>query len=147
MVGFLVFCPPQFWRTLGILYLGLVIGTLTLVSVPNMYHSLGREGVKEEALKEEAWHEAMQARRDAEAARAAAAKARDAENWRKAKAEYDAFGGQPGCGYKAIAKKNNIYPVRLHRYSRGEYQEGLSDAYVDGSSGDDSGDYDSDRTF
>ena len=30
VVGFLVFCPPQFWRTLGILYLGLVIGTLTV---------------------------------------------------------------------------------------------------------------------
>ena len=30
VVGFLVFCPPQFWRTLGILYLGLVIGTPTL---------------------------------------------------------------------------------------------------------------------
>ena len=122
------------------------------VSVPNMYYSLGREGVhalKEEARceREEAWHEAMQARRDAAAARAAAAKARDAENWHKAKAEYDAFGGQPGCGYKAIAKKNNIHPVWLHRYSRGEYQEGLFDAYVDGSSGDDSGDYDSDRTF
>ena len=50
----------------------------------------------------------MQTRRDPEAARAAAKKERDAENWRKAKAEYDAFGGQPGCGYKGIAKNNNI---------------------------------------
>ena len=115
------------------------------VSVPNMYHSLGRQGL--DALREEAWNEEMQGRRDAEAALAAAKKERDAENWRKAKAEYDAFGGQPGCGYKAIAKKNNIYPVRLQRYMRGEYQSGDSDAYVDGSSGDDSGDYDSDRTF
>ena len=29
-VGFLGFCPHQFWGKLGILYLGLVIGTLTL---------------------------------------------------------------------------------------------------------------------
>ena len=55
--------------------------------------------------------------------------------------------GSTWCGYKAIAKKNNIYPVRLQRYMRGEYQSGDSDAYVDGSSGNDSGDYDSDRTF
>ena len=34
----------------------------------------------------------MQARRDAEAARAAAKKNVMQENWRKAKAEYDAFG-------------------------------------------------------
>ena len=46
------------------------------VSVPNPYHTLGREGVQ--SLREEVgceraqeWEQAMQARRDAEAARAA----------------------------------------------------------------------------
>ena len=50
-------------------------GYIFIVGVPNMYHSLGKEGVqslREEAGRERAqeWENAMQARREAEVAHA-----------------------------------------------------------------------------
>ena len=80
MVGFSVFCQIQLYSTLGILYLGSRDRHIYTVSVPNIYRRIGKEGA--ETLKEEvgcewaqAWEEAMQARRDAEVAHAAATKA------------------------------------------------------------------------
>ena len=68
------------------------------VSVPNLYHSVGRQVVS--ALKEEAKHERHkawlvwdQARRNKAAASAAHREAKEEDNWRKATTNWDAFGG------------------------------------------------------
>ena len=92
------------------------------VSVPNMYHSLGRGGVqtlREVAGRERAkeWEQAMQARQDAKAASVAQREARLKANYKKAKANWDSLGGTPGCGYRAIAKNNEIPTVWLWRYA------------------------------
>ena len=73
------------------------------VSVPNIYQSLGREGVqslREEARRERVveWEQAMQARRDAKAARAAEREAHNRRQYRKAKANWDFLGGHIWVG-------------------------------------------------
>ena len=60
------------------------------VSVPRMYNIVGRAGVK--ALCSEKWQEALETRRQQQAARAAQDKKRNAENWEKAKRQYDSVG-------------------------------------------------------
>ena len=60
------------------------------ISVPNMYQSLGREGVQslgEEAGHErvEEWEQAMQTRRDVEVARAIEREAHNGRQYKKAK--------------------------------------------------------------
>ena len=78
-------------------------------SVPELYNSVGRGGIaalKEEADLErhEAWLAWDQARRNKAADDVAYRKAKEKDNWHKATTEWDACGGQPGCGYKSIAK-------------------------------------------
>ena len=80
------------------------------VSVPNLYHSVGRQAVgalKEEAERErhKAWLDWDEARCNEAAASVAHRKAKEKDNWRKATTDWDDFGGQLGCGYKSIAKK------------------------------------------
>ena len=84
-----------------------------IVNVPNLYHSLGRGGVQ--TLREAAgWErvkereQTMQSRRDAATATATEKEARLKHNYKKAKAEWDSFGGTPGWGYSVIAMNNNI---------------------------------------
>ena len=70
-----------------------------------MYHSLGRERVhtlKEEVGREqaEAWEQAMQASRGAATARATFQEAYNRQQYCKAKADWDSFGGTPGSGLR-----------------------------------------------
>ena len=86
-----------------------------IVSVPNLCHSVGRQAVgalKEEAKRErhKAWLAWGQARCDEATARTAHRKAKEKDNWRKATKDWDDFWGQPGCGYKSIAKKIQSVP-------------------------------------
>ena len=72
-----------------------------IVSVPNMYHSLGREGVqslREEVGRERAqeWEQAMQARREDEAARATQREAHNRSQYKKAKADWYSLRGTLG---------------------------------------------------
>ena len=89
----------------------------------------------------------MQARQDAEVARATEREAHNRRQYKKARADWYSFGGTPGWGYKAIAKKHEIPTVWVWRLSLGDYQEGLDDSSSDDDDDDNSGDYDSDRTF
>ena len=102
------------------------------VSVPNMYHSLGR--VRVQTLREavgqeraEEWEQAMQARQDAEAARVAQQETRLKAKYKEAKAAWYSYGGTPRRGYRAIAKHLRILVVLMWHLSRGEYKEGLDD--------------------
>ena len=86
------------------------------ISVPNIYHSLGREGLqslREEVGRERAkeWEQAMQARQEAEATRAAQWEAHKKCKYKEAKADWYSFGGTPGWGFRAIAKKYDTSPV------------------------------------
>ena len=67
-----------------------------IVSVPNMYHIVGGERVA--ALRSESWLEAWEARRQAEAARAAKIKKIRGDDGHKAKQEWDSVGGTPFNG-------------------------------------------------
>ena len=82
------------------------------VSVPNKYHSLagGLQTLREAAERKRAeeWEQAIQARRVAEATRAAQREARLKCNYKKAKADWYSFGGTSGCGFRAIAKHYEI---------------------------------------
>ena len=67
------------------------------VSVPNLYRNVGRQAVS--ALKEEVEHERREAwlawdqgRCDEAVASVAHRKAKEEDNWRKATADWDAFG-------------------------------------------------------
>ena len=69
-----------------------------IVSVPNMYHSLGRGGVqtpKEEIGREraQAWKEAMHTSGEGAAACALAQQPSTRKRYRNAKVDYDAYGG------------------------------------------------------
>ena len=75
-----------------------------------MYRIVGREGVAD--LRTERWHECMDALRQKWAARDAEIKRKLKERWEAAKRDYDAVGGTPFNGTKAIAKRHkrhNIY--------------------------------------
>ena len=61
------------------------------VSVPRMYNIVGRQGVK--ALHSKKWQEAWEAHCQQQAARAVQDKKKKAENWEKAKRQYDSIGG------------------------------------------------------
>ena len=85
------------------------------VSVPNLYYNVGRQAVsvlKEEAERErhKAWLAWDQARHNEATTIVAHRKAKEKGNWRKATIDWDAFGGQPGCGYKPIAKNIRLMP-------------------------------------
>ena len=85
------------------------------VSVPNMYHIVGREQV--DALRSESWQEAWEARRKQQVARATQKKKKQAKDWEKAKREFDSVGGTPFNGVRAIAKGHNVARARLKRYA------------------------------
>ena len=85
--------------------------------------------------------------RDEAIASAVHRKAKEKDNWSKAIANWDDFGGQLGCGYKPIAKKHSVSAARLKLYKDGEYCDSLSSGLLADSGGDDSGDDDSDQTF
>ena len=121
-----------------------------IVSVPRMYKIVGREGVK--ALRSEKWQEAWEARRQQQAARAAQDKKKKAQNWEKAKRDYDSVGGTPFNGVRAIAREHNVAIARLRRYAdrsakRHHGYDTDSSALVSDSGSDDSGDGDSDATM
>ena len=61
------------------------------VSVPNMYHIVGREGV--DALQAESWQEAWEARCQEEAARATQTKRNKKKNGRKRSGNFILLGG------------------------------------------------------
>ena len=70
----------------------------------------------------------------------------------KAKAFFNAYGGTLGWGFKAIAKKSEIWAKWIQYYSRGKYQGGLDNSFDDDDDDDDGGghdlgNYDSDQTF
>ena len=120
------------------------------VSVPRIYKIVGREGVK--ALRSEKWQEAWEARRQQQSARAAQDKKEKAQNWEKAKRDYDSVGGTPFNGVRAIARENNVAIARLRRYAdrsakRHHGYDTNSSALVSDSGSDDSGDGDSDATM
>ena len=120
------------------------------VSVPNMYHIVGREGV--DALRAESWQEAWEARRQEEAARATQKKKKQAEKWEKAKQEFDSVGGTPFNGVRAIAKRHNVAIARLKCYADRNAKcrhdsDTDSSALVADSGPDDSWDGDSDATM
>ena len=117
------------------------------VSVPRMYKIVGREGVK--ALRSEKWQEAWEARRQQQATRAAQDKKKKAENWEKAKRQYDSVGGTPFNRVRGIAREHDVAIARLRRYADccAKRQHGYdtdSSALVLDSGSDDSGDGDSD---
>ena len=85
------------------------------VSVPRMYNIVGKEHVK--AFHSEKWQEAWGARRQQQAARVAQDKKEKAQNWEKAKRDYDSVGGTPFNGVRAIARENNVAIARLRRYA------------------------------
>ena len=71
------------------------------ISVPNLYHSLGRGGVQTlrgaaGREREEEWEQAMQARQDASATTAAKKEARLKANYKKAKAFWYSRGANLG---------------------------------------------------
>ena len=120
------------------------------VSLPCMYNIVGRERVK--ALHSKKWQEAWQARRQQQAARATQDKKKKAENWEKAKREYDSVGGTPFNGVRAIAKKHDVAIARLRCYAdrcakRHHGYDTDSSALVLDSGFDDSWDGDSDATM
>ena len=120
------------------------------VSVSRMYNIVGREGVK--ALRSEKWQEAWEARRQQQATRAAQDKKKKAENWEKAKRQYDSVGGTPLNGVRAIAREHDVAIARLRRYvdrcaKRHHGYDTDSSALVSDSGSDDSGDGDSDATM
>ena len=84
--------------------------------------------------------------------RAAEKKKKDAENWEKAKQDYDSIGGTPFHWFKAIAKKHSVCAARLKRYAdrnakRNHGYDTDSSALVSDSGSDDSSDGDSDATM
>ena len=120
------------------------------ISVPRMYKIVGRERVK--ALRSKKWQEAWEARRQQQAARAAQDNKEKAQNWEKAKRDYDSFGGTPFNGFRAIARENNVAIARLRRYAdhsakRHHGYDTDSSALVSDSGSDDYGDGDSDATM
>ena len=85
------------------------------VSVPNMYHIVGRERV--DALRAESWQEAWEACRQEKVVRAVQGKKKQAEKWKKAKQEFDFVGGTPFNGVRAIAKRHEVAIARPKRYA------------------------------
>ena len=95
------------------------------ISVPNFYHSVYRQAVS--TFKEKVdceWHEAWlawdQHRHDEAVACATHRKAKEKDNWRKGTVAWDAFGGQPGCGYRSIARNNLASVARMKWYKDGK---------------------------
>ena len=86
-----------------------------IISVPNMYNIVGREQVA--TLHSECWEEAWEAHCQQQSTRAVAKKKKEAENWEKAKREFDSIGGTPFNGVRAIAKKHHVCKARLKRYA------------------------------
>ena len=121
-------------------------------SVPELYNSVCRGGIavlkqKADLERHETWLAWDQARCDKATANVAHKKAKEKHNWRKAIAEWDACGGQPGCGYKSITKKHSVCPTHLKSFKDGEYYDSSDSALIADSGGDDLEDYDSDQTF
>ena len=83
------------------------------VSVPCMYNIVGRERVK--ALCSEKWQEAWEAHRQQQVVRATLDKKKKAENWEKAKRQYDSVGGTPFDGVRAIVREHDVAIARLRR--------------------------------
>ena len=120
------------------------------VSVPNIYNIVGRERV--DALHSECWQETWEARCQQQAARVAEEKQKEAENWEKAKRQYDSVGGTPFKGGRAIVKKHHVAKARLKCYTdcnakRYHGYDTDSSALVSDSGSDDSWDGDSDATM
>ena len=120
------------------------------ISVPRMYNIVGRERVK--ALRSEKWQEAWEARHQQQAARAAQDKKKKAENWEKAKRDYDSVGGIPFNGVRAIAREHDVAIARLRHYvdrctKRHHGYDTDSSALVSDRGSDASGDGDSDATM
>ena len=119
------------------------------VSVPNMYYIVGRERV--DALRAEFWQEAWEAHHQQEAVRAAQKK-KQAEDWEKAKREFDSVRGTPFNGVRAIAKRHNVPKARLkcyadHNTKRNHGYDTDCSALGGDSGSDDSWDGDSDATM
>ena len=70
----------------------------TISVPPRMYNIVGRERVQD--LRSECWKETWEARHQQQASRATEKKKKDAENWEKAKREYDSVGGPHFTGLK-----------------------------------------------
>ena len=120
------------------------------VSVPNMYNTVGKERV--EALRSECWQETWEACRQQQATRATQEKKKQAENWEKAKREFDYVGRTPFHGVMAIAKKHDVSRARLKCYAnqnvtRNHGYDTDSSALVSDSGSDDSWDGDSGATM
>ena len=122
-----------------------------IVSVPRMYNIVGRERVQ--ALCSECWQEAWEARRQQQAMRGLLRKKKkQAEDWEKAKREFDSIGGTPFNGVRAIAQRNHVALACLKRYAdrNAKSNHGYdtdSSALVGDSGSDDSWDGDSDATM
>ena len=122
------------------------------ISVPSLYHSVGRQSVsavKEEVEPErhEVWLAWDQVRCDEAVASVAHRKAKEKDNWRKATTTWDALGGQPSFGCRSIARNNLVSIARMNWYKDGKDCDNKSSALVVDFGGDDSGDDDSDWTF
>ena len=103
-------------------------------------------------LHSKKWQEAWEARRQQQALRAAQDKKKKAENWEKAKRDYDSVGGTPFNGVRAIAREHNVAIARLRCYvdrctKRHHGYDTDSLALVSDSGSDDFGDGDSDATM
>ena len=84
--------------------------------------------------------------------RAAEKKKKQAEEWEKAKGEYDSVGGTPFNGVRAIVKKHNVAKARLKCYAdcnaKCNHGYDTDSSALGGDSGsDDSWDGDSDTTM
>ena len=115
-----------------------------------MYRIVGREGVAD--LRTERWHECMDALRQKWAARDAEIKRKLKERWEAVKRDYDAVGGTPFNGTKAIAKRHNVSATRLKQFedcrARRCYASNTSSSCMRASSErDDPWEGDSDATF
>ena len=120
------------------------------VSVANMYHIVCRERV--DALRAESWQEAWEARRQQEVVRATQKKKKQAEDWERAKREFDSVGGTPFNRVGAIVKRHNVTKARLKCYvdrkaKRNHGYDTDSSALGGNSGSDDSWDGDSDATM
>ena len=150
VVGFLAYYPIQNFFGGGDSLYSVADRYTYTISVPNMYHIVGREWV--DALWAESWKEAWEAHHQEQAARAAEKKKKQAEEREKAKREFDSVGGTPFNGVRAIAKRHNVAIACLKRYADRNAKcrhdsDTDSSALVAYSGPDDSWDGDSDTTM
>ena len=112
-VGFLGFCPHQFLGEIGDFIPSASDRYSYIVSVPNLYHSLGKgvvQTLREAARRERAkqWEQAMQPHQDDSIAIAIEKEARLKANYKKAKAFSYSKRGTLGWCYRTVAKEFEI---------------------------------------